>query len=361
MKKIIFTIITATLGIVGVYAQQAGANISFSVKEHDFGTIKEADGPVTCKFEFVNTGSEPLTIQKVQPSCGCTTPDYTKSPVLPGQKGFVSATFNPSGRPGVFSKNITVMSNSNPANTVLVIKGEVIGKTKSESAYNDTLGGILFAQNHLSFGKLKNTEKKTLSVNVMNPTAQPVKITFQNTPKHLTIKVEPEVLFPKTTGKIEITYNASLKNDWGYLLDQLNIAFNGKANAKEKLAVSADIIEDFSKLTNQQRIDAPKASVDTSTYNYGTVKEGTKVEHVFTLVNSGKSDLIIRKVISSCGCTTVKPQSNIIKPGGSTTLKVVFDTKGRSGEGDSNKMVTLVLNDPSNSKIMLWLKGKIIK
>jgi Protein of unknown function (DUF1573) len=76
-------------------------------------------------FEFTNTGTAPVVISNAQPSCGCTTPDWTKEPVMPGKTGFVKASFNSSGRPGNFNKNITVISNSETPQIALTIKGEV--------------------------------------------------------------------------------------------------------------------------------------------------------------------------------------------------------------------------------------------
>lgn len=105
-----------------------GPGIVFASQSYDFGKIKEEDGSVTTTFEFTNNGSEPLILSEVRASCGCTTPDWTKEPVAPGAKGFVKATYNTKGRPGMFEKSITVKSNAaeNGGTVVLTIKGEVI-------------------------------------------------------------------------------------------------------------------------------------------------------------------------------------------------------------------------------------------
>ncbi len=101
--------------------------INFATKDYDFGKIKEVDGSVTHIFEFSNKGKSPLVVSRVQASCGCTTPTWTKEPIEPGKKGAITVTYNASGRPGVFAKTITVFSNDT-LNQVLVIKGEVIPK-----------------------------------------------------------------------------------------------------------------------------------------------------------------------------------------------------------------------------------------
>lgn len=97
----------------------------FTETNHDFGTFSEKLGKVTHTFEFVNSGTGPLILTNVQASCGCTTPKWSKKPVAPGQKGFVVVTYNAKGRPGPFTKTITVTNNSEESKILLNIKGEV--------------------------------------------------------------------------------------------------------------------------------------------------------------------------------------------------------------------------------------------
>lgn len=101
-----------------------GAKIVFANMEHNYGTIqKGSDG--NCVFEFVNEGNEPLILNSVRASCGCTNPIYTKEPVMPGQTGQIKVHYN-TNNVGGFTKTITVLSNAvdNPR-VVLKIKGNV--------------------------------------------------------------------------------------------------------------------------------------------------------------------------------------------------------------------------------------------
>ena len=93
-----------TAFMLPLMSQTVQPKVSFDETTHDFGKFKEADGTVTHKFEFVNTGGSDLIIQNVSASCGCTAPSWTREPVPPGGKGFVAATYNPAGRPGSFRK-----------------------------------------------------------------------------------------------------------------------------------------------------------------------------------------------------------------------------------------------------------------
>jgi hypothetical protein len=122
MKKTILTSIFS-LGFAFAFAQGV---ITFETTTHEFGDVKETGGPITYDFKFKNTGDQPIIISNVQASCGCTTPDWTKTPVAPGQSGSIKAQYNPLGRPGAFNKSMTVTSNSVEATTVVFIKGTVV-------------------------------------------------------------------------------------------------------------------------------------------------------------------------------------------------------------------------------------------
>jgi hypothetical protein len=339
-------------------AQQKGPHLSWDNNFHDFGEIKEEGGKVSYKFELTNTGSQPLVITHVKPSCGCTSSDWTKAPIAPGGKGYVSATYNPLRRPGSFNKSITITSNADPATTVVRFKGNVIPKPKTkQDLFPRTLGKLNLKSTHLTFSKVLNSQVKTEIVNIINLQQEPITLTFKNVPDHLTIKAVPETLKPEEEGVIEVTYTAEKKNDWGFLIDKVNLVINGEAVSSGRFTVSATVVEDFSKLSEVQLANAPVASFDNKAFNFGTLKEGEKANHTYKLTNNGKSDLVIRKIKSSCGCTVVKPQSKVIKPGETTELGVTFNSRGKKGK--PRKHVTVITNDPKNSSIRLTISGEV--
>ena len=86
MKKL-SVILFFSIVLSGVAFSQSVPKMQFKKNVHDFGTIKEEIGAVSTQFEFTNTGKSPLIIQRVSASCGCTTPSYTKEPILPGESG----------------------------------------------------------------------------------------------------------------------------------------------------------------------------------------------------------------------------------------------------------------------------------
>ena len=138
MKRIIFLVFACmSFGISNAQESHVNApenNTNVSAKketvaanklEHDFGTIAESAGEVSCDFFINNTGSTPIVITKVTASCGCTAPNWTKEPIASGKEGFIKVTFNPKGQNGDFTKTLVVFTNGNPQSIRLKIKGKV--------------------------------------------------------------------------------------------------------------------------------------------------------------------------------------------------------------------------------------------
>lgn len=129
MKKLFSIIALVTVAFTAIQAQElteANPNapeFKWVEETHDFGSIAQGI-PVTNKFIFENVGKEPLIVSNVQKTCGCTVTDWTKEPVMPGQKGFVAAEYN-AAKEGPFTKAITVQSNAKTPNVKLYFKGTV--------------------------------------------------------------------------------------------------------------------------------------------------------------------------------------------------------------------------------------------
>jgi hypothetical protein len=99
-------------------------SFKFERTEYDFGQIKEGE-KVVYTYKFTNTGSAPLIVESVQPSCGCTAPDWSKEPVPVNGTGFVKVEFDSNGKQGIQNKVVTVNANTWPTSMVLRFKAQV--------------------------------------------------------------------------------------------------------------------------------------------------------------------------------------------------------------------------------------------
>ncbi len=101
--------------------------MKFEFENHDFGKVKAGD-KVTYEFKFTNTGQSPLIISTATASCGCTVPEWPKAPIQPGQGGKIKVTFDSANKEGLQDKQITVTANTNPAQNIVHLVGEVLTK-----------------------------------------------------------------------------------------------------------------------------------------------------------------------------------------------------------------------------------------
>ena len=125
MKKMIMMALMLVSGLSATMAQKP-AEIKFDKTSHNFGTFSEKDPKVTCVFTYTNVGEQPLVINQAMASCGCTVPEFTKTPVQPGEKGEVKVTYNGMGKfPGHFKKTVTVRTNGAVEMTRLYIEGDM--------------------------------------------------------------------------------------------------------------------------------------------------------------------------------------------------------------------------------------------
>ena len=111
------------------YAEKmAKAGMEFKETIFDFGNIREDGGPVTHEFVFTNNGDAPLVINSARAECGCTKPEFPEKAIAPGKSAVIKVTYNPLGRPGGFTKSVTVRGNGNPGKVSLKIRGTVLPK-----------------------------------------------------------------------------------------------------------------------------------------------------------------------------------------------------------------------------------------
>jgi len=118
-----FLVIAFTFFAVAAFAQSPAA---FKEQKHSFGKIPQ-NVPATYVFSFKNTSGKPLVVESAVAGCGCTTPDYPKTPILKGKEGEIKVTYN-AANPGAFTKEVTVKFANVADPVVLTITGEVTAK-----------------------------------------------------------------------------------------------------------------------------------------------------------------------------------------------------------------------------------------
>lgn len=105
------------------------ARIAFEEETYDFGEVDEG-AVVEHTFRFTNTGKAPLLISSARSTCGCTVPEWPREPIAPGQGGEIQVKFNTSGKKNKQTKPVTIVGNTYPSTSKLLLKGFVRPREK---------------------------------------------------------------------------------------------------------------------------------------------------------------------------------------------------------------------------------------
>lgn len=182
---------------MGISVAGAQSHLTFDETGHSFGTIREDGGKVSYSFHYSNTGSEPIVILSATTTCGCTVAAYDRKPIMAGQKGEISITFDPMDRPGAFSKEIRVFTSEKTGPIKLSVSGDVIARQKSiDELYPVFVGdGLRLDENFLAFSYVEHGKTTRSTIKYVN-----------TSDKSLRLRLEPE----KSSGLLKLEYPAAI-------------------------------------------------------------------------------------------------------------------------------------------------------
>lgn len=223
-----------------IYAQGV---LQFKSESHDFGIVEEGV-QATYTFEATNTGNQPVVISNVQASCGCTTPEWPKEPIMPGATAKIKASYNSQGRPGVFNKSVTVTSNTAEASKVLYIKGVVEKKDPNAIVYTEAQKKaspkLTVEKLSHNFGKLEKGQKVSHKFKVTNTGMSELKISGILSGCGCVLHtVSKETIKPRETAILELIYTPK---SLGAIDDLVSISSNDIANKNPQIKLQATVV-----------------------------------------------------------------------------------------------------------------------
>lgn len=231
--------------------------------------------------------------------------------------------------------------------------------TLDKSKFQYPKGNLHLSGNQVQFNYIKDTEIRSDTMAVYNDWSKAMEFNFKDAPEYLICKVIPSPLPAGQEGMLVVTYDAIKRNDYGFSGYNLGMYTNDESMPIKTVYINAYIEEDFSLLTEEEKENPPRIVFKEDEFNFGSVKAGEKVKCSFEFSNTGKRDLIVRKTKASCGCTATQLVKKVLKPGESSKIDVVFDTRGRSGK--QHKTIFVISNDQRHANYALRVVGNIIK
>lgn len=313
----------------------------------DFGNVQEAAGPVIHNFQFENNSDRPVKILAVKPSCGCTTPDWTKDVIAPGAKGFIAAKFDPKSRPGFFNKTLTVTTDAQGEAIVLSIKGNVTLENNF-STFREAKGNWRLVSTGFNMGKVfLKDEYVWKEFEVVNGGDAPIAVNGSPiAPKHIKVELSFTTLKEGEKGTIRIGYNGWQRNAYGFQSDNIEFVTDDKELPRKSFSVYATLEEFFPALNKEELAKAPRLALSESMLDFGRFATSNTIERKISLVNNGRQALTIRSIQSNCQCITTELEKSSIAPGKAQSLTIRFS--GEQRKGTQQKFITIYSNDPVN-------------
>lgn len=227
----------------------------FDKIQHDFEQVTEGN-IASHEFTFTNTGSAPIIIQNVRASCGCTTPYWTREPVLPGQKGKIKAAYNSKGRPGVFNKTITITSNADEPSKRLTIKGNVVreaAKPKYTAEEIANSPSLVFETDHFNLGKVELGQSVVKNLSINNKGKSELRLKdIQSSCNCVTVLSAPKLLNPGETASLELNISPIAKTKSN---EKIYVFSNDLNNPKTELSFNIEVVNDLSGTSIMQKPD----------------------------------------------------------------------------------------------------------
>lgn len=212
---------------------------------------------------------------------------------------------------------------------------------------------------HQLFFNMLLDEVRTDTIFLFNAWDSSMQIAFGKLPGFLAITAMPDKIPPFSAAYLLVKYDAAARNDFDMVVDKVDMLTNDTTNPVKSLELVAVITEDFSHYLQRDFRNAPVARLSAASWDFGTVQQGSIARYKLQITNEGKDTLHIRKIRSSCGCTTGDPDRRVLGPMESATIQVSFNTFGR--EGYHSKSVTIITNDPLQTHLSFTIGGTITK
>ena len=305
----------------------------------DFGKIKEADGPVSGSFYFVNRSSRPVQIDLVTTSCGCTTADYPTRPVEPGEICELVVRFNPANMSGKVYRDVTVITRSSEDRLVITADVEPT-PVGPEQMYPGIVGGGIRSRDlSYRFGYAAQGRSQSQSITLYNNGGKTVLLKAESSNPNLTVKC-PYSLKPGTADAMTVTYDIPVSASSYGVTDDTVILYVDGVKAEHPIRLSAIMVDDL----DRNDKSAPSMRVDPSYITVKDIRKGKIVRRQFSIYNDGRKDLFIRHVKTSAGVTTPLKAGTSVPPGKSITVDVRVTALKPSSTSDEN--VYIITNDP---------------
>ena len=358
MKRILF-LLSILFAVNMVVSAQP--KISFDKPNQDLGYLLWRN-PVTITYNFTNTGTKPLVISNVTTSCGCTTADWTKTPIAAGAKGTVTAVFDTEAI-GRFYKEVGVYCNASSTPIYLEFNGEVTADARNYSfTHPYGFDAIRLNKEEIEFNDVNKGEKPQFEILVANTSNKNYVPVLMHLPPYLSAKAYPEILPRQKSGRIVVTLDSEKLPKLGITSTSVYLSrFMGdKVGLENEIPVSVALLPDFAHVSEFERKNPPALSISAKNLEFPNLKPRQKKSQTVIITNNGKSNLEIQDMQVFSMAVAVKLKKHILAPGESTKMKITVLAKNL-GRIKGAPRILMITNDPKQPMVTVRIKASILK
>ena len=344
-------LITLFYSLCLVLTATAQARFTSNTELINLGQI-EWKHPAKVRYVITNSGDKPLVLTEVEPDCECSSVEWTKTPIAPGEKGEVSVTFD-AQLLGHFQKSVAVMTNAEPYLVYLRLAGEVVAEIKDFSITHPYLiGEVRVDKNSLDFPDLFRGETRQLVLGIANLSSRPYEPVLMHLPSYLEATCKPTVLQQGEKGVISITLHSDRLDDLGLTQSSVYVSrfLGDKVSEENELPVSAILLPDFANLSQAELERAPQIRLSAEEADMRQLlakKQKAKLDILVT--NDGRTLLEISKLQVFHPAVGVALKKSQLQPGESTRLRVTVNRRNVSKSRRPLRLL-MITNDPQHPK-----------
>jgi len=212
---------------------------------------------------------------------------------------------------------------------------------------------LILQQSSYDFGDIKQGEKVSHTFVLSNGGGDLLKISDVKASCGCTAAApEKKELAPGESTNLIVTFNSAGR--MGKQSKTIRIYSNDPENPELVLSFTGNVVS-----ASQVSDGAPTIYFSETEHDFGKVNEGDKVNYTFNFANKGTSELTIKDIKTSCGCTAALLSQDNLAPGQEGTLKVELNTQNRSGK--MSRTVTISSNDPKDPSKVLTIYADVVK
>jgi hypothetical protein len=334
------------IGVIFKAQSQDRLPVSIDKDRKQIGRIKEWLGPVDIRFILTNRTDSVLQIERIQTDCGCFAVAALQEPFGPGESLEVSISYDPTNRPGAFTRVTQVFLKGSSIPLNLVFEGSV------QPPVNDPMrdfpyfsGSLRFRNKFLNLGNFTGNDTIRLQTDFFNEAFETIHLMgFEHNKPYLKFKLSSDTVLAGGMVDLDLEFFGPARKDIGYFTDTVYLLTSDPQMPRKQLVISYSVEDYFPPMTKQELDQAPFLRMDPGTVDMGTTKKGQTASKRITFRNDGRSPLEIRKLVSNCPCIMLRSSKMVLQPGEEASLEIVFDT--REASGTEYKAITIFSNDP---------------